>query len=105
MSELNEIINAVIHGDYDDGFVAYINGIEIARSTNMGPPGAFVSYNQTASVDHEATMYQGGIPETFMITNVQIDELFISGENVFAVEVHNVDSTSSDMSGLFFFII
>ena len=102
VSELNEIINAVIHGDYDDGFVAYINGVEIARSTNMGPPGAFVSYNQTASVNHEATMYQGGSPETFMITNVQIDELLLSGENVFAVEVHNVDSTSSDMSGLFF---
>ena len=102
VSELNEIINAVIHGDYDDGFVAYINGVEIARSTNMGPPGSSVSYNQTASVDHEATMYQGGIPETFKITNVQIDELFTSGENVFSVEIHNVNSTSSDMSGLFF---
>ena len=52
VSELNEIINAVVHGDYDDGFVAYINGVEIARSTNMCTPGAFVSYNQTASVNH-----------------------------------------------------
>ncbi len=97
-----EILSAAVHGDYDDGFVAYINGIEIARSFNMGIPGTTVPYDQTTEGDHEAVMYQGGLPDVYIMDNNDLEGLLLSGENVFAVEVHNVDSTSSDMSGLFF---
>ena len=58
VDELDEIVSAAIHGDYDDGFVAYINGVEIARSFNMGTPGTTVPYDQTTEGDHEAVMYQ-----------------------------------------------
>jgi hypothetical protein len=97
-----EILSAAVHGDYDDGFVAYINGVEIARSFNMGIPGTTVPYDQTTEGDHEAVMYQGGLPDVYIMDNNDLEGLLLSGENVFAVEVHNVDSTSSDMSGLFF---
>ena len=102
VSDLDEILSASVHGDYDDGFVAYINGVEIARSFNMGIPGTTVPYDQTTEGDHEAVMYQGGLPDVYIMDNNDLEGLLLSGENVFAVEVHNVDSTSSDMSGLFF---
>ena len=102
VDDLDEIISAAIHGDYDDGFVAYINGVEISRSYNMGTPGTAVPYDQTTEGDHEAVMYQGGIPDVFILDNNDLDGLLQVGENVFAVEVHNVNSTSSDMSSLFF---
>ena len=102
VGDLDEILSASVHGDYDDGFVAYLNGVEIARSFNMGTPGTVVSYDQTTDGDHEAVMYQGGVPDVFILYQNDLDGLLQEGENVFAVEVHNVNSTSSDMSSLFF---
>jgi hypothetical protein len=99
---LDEILSAAIHGDYDDGFVAYLNGVEIARSLNMGTPGTTVAYDQTTESDHEAVMYQGGVPDVFILDHNDLEGLLQAGENVFAVEAHNVNSTSSDMSSLFF---
>ena len=57
----SKLKEAVLSADYDDGFVAYINGIEIGRSYNLSEPGSFVSYNQTTEYDHEATMYDNGL--------------------------------------------
>ena len=102
VDELDEIVSAAIHGDYDDGFVAYINGVEIARSFNMGTPGTTVPYDQTTEGDHEAVMYQGGVPDVYIMDHYDLGGLLQAGENIFAVEVHNVNSTSSDMSSLFF---
>lgn len=49
--------------DYDDGFVAYLNGTEVCRS-GMGAAGSAVSYN-TGATSHEAVIYNGGLPEGF----------------------------------------
>ena len=67
IASLEEILSLAIHADYDDGFVIYINGIEILRSANMGEPGSQVTYEQTTDTDHEAVMYQGGAPEVFVL--------------------------------------
>jgi hypothetical protein len=40
--------------DYDDAFVAYINGIEVARANINGSPPA---YNSTAISDTEAQLF------------------------------------------------
>ena len=75
--------------DYDDGFVAYLNGAEVQRSTNMvADPLVFSS---TASSNHEA-----GNPEVFPLGNAA--GLLQPGTNVLAVEGHNVDLDSSDFS-------
>ena len=66
VNDLDEILSAVVHCDYDDGFVAYLNGVEVARSYNMGTPGSIVHYDQTTDSDHEAVMYQGGVPDVFL---------------------------------------
>ena len=46
---------AILSMDYDDGFVAYLNGTEIGRGYLTGTP---PPYNQTAGAFHEAVLYQ-----------------------------------------------
>jgi Putative Ig domain./Fibronectin type III domain. len=73
--------------DYDDGFVAYINGTEVCRAGINGTPD-----NATlANISHEA-----GTPEIFDIS-AYINTLQ-AGENVIAIEAHNQSLDSSDLS-------
>ena len=62
LDNLAAIEEAVFAMDYDDGFVAYLNGTEIARG-NCGNPGDFVAWDATLSVDQEAVLYSGGTPD------------------------------------------
>jgi len=89
------ISRVVFNMDYDDAFVAYLNGIEIARA-NIGTPGVRPAFDQTSTVYREAEMYQGGTPEYFF---VPADSLR-PGDNVLAIQVHNQDVNSSDMSAI-----
>ncbi len=92
---------AMLHADYDDGFVAYINGKEIARSLLTGNPPA---HNAEANELHEATLYQGGVPEVFTYEREALREFLQEGDNVLAVQVHNYEGlSSSDLSSNFFF--
>ncbi len=95
VNDVNNIAKVLLHIDYDDGFVAYLNGVEIARA-NIGVPGIPPSYNQTTNTDREAEIYQGGYPEKYDIDSIQT--LLHEGENVLAIQVHNVNNTSSDLS-------
>jgi hypothetical protein len=72
---------------YDDGFVAYINGTEVARSANMV---GSVNYNTLAASSHDEED-----PEQQFTINVTPGLLQV-GANVLAIEVHNVDIGSSD---------
>jgi hypothetical protein len=82
----DEVITLEI--DYDDGFIAYLNGTEIARA---GMPGGAAVYNTTAASAHEA-----GSPETFVLGTA--GELLNEGSNILAVEGHNASASSSDFS-------
>ena len=66
ITNLNDISSLILDIDYDDAFVAYINGVEIARANINGVPPPF---NSGTSQDHEAQMYSGGIPDRFLISN------------------------------------
>ncbi len=86
---------ALFHIDYDDGYVAYLNGQEFLRK-NMGAPNTYVPYNQLATALHEAEIYAGGFPEPVWI---EMNEFpIVAGENILAIEVHNYSSNSSDLS-------
>ena len=102
VTNTEHLIHAILHADYDDGFVAYLNGTEIGRSINLGEPGTFVPYDETTSTDHEAQLYWGGYPEAYTLDSLQLASLLTAGENVLAVQVHNVGITSSDMSSNFY---
>ena len=102
VSDLTKLSSAVLSADYDDGFVAYLNGHEIGRSFNLSEPGTFVPYDETTTYDHEASLYNGGLPESFILDSLELDSFLTNGENVFAVQIHNVGINSSDMSGNFY---
>ncbi len=96
----DKIKQAILHADFDDAFVAYINGQEFTRFGLDGNPPTF----DTWALDlHEAQLYQGGLPESFVISEADIDQFFVDGTNVLAVQVHNFDGVaSSDLSANFF---
>ena len=79
--------------DFDDGFIAHINGVEVARSNMLE---VTPSFNSTAIVDREATIYQSGKPVRFGIDGFRT--LLNDGENVLSIQVHNISSSSSDLS-------
>ncbi len=72
---------------YDDGFIAYLNGVEVCRSGNIVSdiPGQASAYN------HEATAYY----ESFDISAYK--DLLVNGTNVLAIHGINTSNDSSDM--------
>ncbi|NQV29694.1 MAG: CotH kinase family protein [Candidatus Marinimicrobia bacterium] len=92
---------AILNFDYDDGFIAFLNGVELVRSTNMGSPGSFVAYNSGTSDGHEAGGYRGYPMETHIIEAELLQSALIEGENVLAVQLQNASASSSDLTGLF----
>jgi hypothetical protein len=88
--------------DYDDAFIAYLNGEEIARNNISGTPPA---YNAVAASGHEALMYQGQNPEMYIVADTTFRRLLRKNDNVLAVEVHNADITSTDLSAIPFLSI
>jgi len=93
--DVSAIESSILSMDYDDGFVAYLNGTEIARANITGTP---PSYNKLTNSDHEAQMYQGGTPDHFVIDSVLLKSVLVNGNNVLAVQTHNSSATSSDLS-------
>ncbi len=76
-----------LRADYDDGFVAYLNGVEIARRGITANP---VVYGALA------TLHESGSLETIDVTSFA--SLLAVGTNVVAVEVHQASATSSDLA-------
>ena len=94
ITDTSSIVRAVLSMDYDDAFVAYLNDVEIARA---GITGIHPAYNELGA-DHEATMYSGGTPESFIIEKKLMKTCLVSGDNVLSIQVHNSSITSSDIS-------
>ncbi len=84
------ITNLSLSIDFDDGFIAFINGVEVGRD-NMGDPGVEVAFDEFSDGDHEA-----GTPEFYNVSAFISD--LVNGENVLAVQVHNTNISSSDFS-------
>ncbi|MFI5171218.1 MAG: lamin tail domain-containing protein [Chitinophagales bacterium] len=80
----SKIIKTILSMDYDDGYVVYINDVEVARMNITGTP----THNTYANYWHEALMYQGYRPKTIELDSTLIASLLIDGENVLAVEIH-----------------
>ena len=76
--------------DYDDGYIAFLNGVEIARS-NAGPSGTYPRFDAVAIESREA-----GVPDFTSIANVA--SILQAGDNVVAVVGLNRAIDSSDFS-------
>lgn len=85
---------AVFCMDFDDGFVAYLNGVEIARA-NMAPG---FSWNAMATANVEAKLYQNLQPGYYTLSPQLLQTLLHNGNNVLAVETHNYSTSTNDLS-------
>jgi hypothetical protein len=96
ISDLSVIKKVILNMDYDDAFVAYVNGIEVARNgiTSSGQP----IYNQFGEISHEAKLYQNQYPDQFLFDILDFPATLLQGTNVLCVEVHNQTATSSDLT-------
>jgi hypothetical protein len=72
---------------FDDAAIVYINGIFIASTTNLAGNAAFNTF-ASASTPDNSTIIPFDLPPG----------LIVAGENVIAVEIHQVNATSSDIS-------
>lgn len=94
------IESLILQADYDDAFVAYLNGVEIARANIEGSPPRFDTETLT---DHEATLYINNMVESTFLPKSLIDDLLKMGENTLAISIHNrFGPSSSDMTANFF---
>ncbi len=85
--DASAIIGMTLIIDYDDGFVAYLNGHEVTRA-HM--PDGIPDYDTNAS-GHEA-----GTMEIFDLT--PYTNYIVSGNNVLSIEIHNSNIRNSDLS-------
>lgn len=101
LTDMQYINRILLLADYDDAYVAYLNGTEFARQGISGHP---PSFSQFADAQHEALMYQGLHPEETIVGKNQLNELILEGENILAIQVHNADVNSSDLSSNFYLL-
>jgi len=98
--DLAAIETLILQADYDDGYVAYLNGVEIARANIIGNN---PNYYANTITDHEATLYSEGYLESVTLSASILAENLKEGENVLAIQIHNRNGlSSSDMSANFF---
>ena len=102
VNDISKLKKGLIHADYDDGFVAYVNGFEIGRSSNLSDYGSHVPFDANTSFDQEASLYLGYYPDELILDSLDIMNVLLEGQNVLAIQVHNVSDNSSDMSGNFY---
>ncbi len=94
LQSVDDIDNLAFTMDYDDSYVAYLNGREISRSNVSGNPPSFNTFadgNHGASVDNGA----GAIDQVDVSS--YIPQLRV-GTNVLAIQGHNVNLNSSDFT-------
>lgn len=94
--EDTSVINGLmLHIDFDDGYIAYLNGIEISRFNLSGD--SPLPYNvQTNDFISDPWLVRG--EELPAIDLVEYKNLLVEGENILAIQVHNTNEQSSDMS-------
>lgn len=105
IADTSKIPTALLFLDYDDGFVAYLNGVEIARA-NLGIYGDRPNFNTWAYDEHEATAYStGNFSGAYFVSPEVVDAAIKPGVNVFSIQVHNFSSGTDDLSMIPYFLI
>lgn len=74
---------------YNDGFIAYLNGVEVARR-HMGFAGMFFYRDQPAASEHSSTALE-------TIDLGVASDLLQAGENLLSIQVHNQSASGGDL--------
>jgi hypothetical protein len=100
ISDTSKIVMAALLLDFDDGFVAYLNGKEVARY-NVGAQGIPSSHLDYAFEEHEANLYQNGNwSGLFLVPSTMLDSIILPGTNTLAIQTHNFSGGMDDLSML-----
>ncbi len=94
---INDLLNlkkVLLHIDYDDGYIAYINGTEVYRENLSGE--SPVPYNQQTDSYTDPKLIEGEKLPPISLT--EIKDILVEGENILAIQVHNYNSQSSDLT-------
>ena len=91
--DVTAVSNLFLGSDFDDGYVAWINGVEVFRSVSM--PGGALAWD-TPAADHESS--NGAVPlYDFQDVSIAGIPALQNGSNVLAIGVWNIASISSDL--------
>ena len=94
INNLESISQLFLDLDYDDGFVVYINGHEVARE-NLGEVGKITPYDEVTP-NYVNPLLANGSPLLHYDLSANLKYL-VEGENVLAIQIHNISETSSDL--------
>ena len=88
------VLNLLLAADWDDGWAAWINGVEVHRSAEM--PAGMLAWNSDPAL-HESS--NGVEPDYWPVVDVSAVGLpaLVPGRNVLAVAVWNAGAGSSDL--------
>jgi len=96
VDNVDEIGELQLTIDYDDAFIAYINGTEVVRVGAAGDVDAPVPFD-TFGTSHESTNANGNPPDLFTISLNDFPELLsVGSDNVLAIHGLNQAIDSSD---------
>lgn len=94
IADAGAVTAAVLRMDFDDGFFAWLNGVEIARA-GIGAKGFPPRFDAYATLHTEANLYQNKPPLPYTINDIR--SIVRDGVNVLAIQGHNSEN-SADMS-------
>ncbi len=83
-------------GDYDDGYITYLNGKEILR-VNVPDSVKFPAYNDITSRSHEMEYFTSYPVYGYYLDTMILDTCLVEGENVVAVHILNDSLNGSDL--------
>ena len=94
IADVSAVSNLFLGADYDDGYVAWINGVEVFRSAQM--PAGTPAWNTPAAL-HESS--NGSTPNYGTLQDISAAALgaLHNGTNVLAIGVWNATLPSSDL--------
>jgi hypothetical protein len=97
ITDTTKLRAALLSIDYDDAFVAYFNGFEIARE-GIGKAWKEPKHTDTALYGREANLYRDGKYDHFVIHPNAVRNFLRQGDNVLALQIHNDSLHGDDLS-------
>ena len=99
---LSQIQAMLLFADFDDGYIAYLNGVEVLR-VNMDPKIENPDYLQTTNRSHEAENYRGifRLLQGYYLDSTVLKNVGMDTSNILTFEVHNDSLKGSDLSFYF----
>ncbi len=98
ITDSSKISRAILNADYDDGFIAYINGVEVARSASMFSIPSPVAYNALANYKRKPRAFNSvdsNSREFIYIDKALLKKVLANGINFLCIQIHNVQGSTS----------